>query len=95
VAQAWTAYEGEEMSRCTLCGSFAINQHAHGRVRGKYTGLCDVCYWRADYAILKQECERLRSALTEISAMQSHECTIGQNLKDAVRVARDALSAKP
>lgn len=49
----------------------------------------------ADYARLEQECERLRSALTEISAMQSHEYTIGQNLKDAVRVAFDALSAKP
>jgi len=48
-----------------------------------------------DYARLERECERLRSALTEISAMQSHECTIGQNLKDAVRVACDALGAKP
>ena len=56
------------MSRCTLCGSYAINQHLHGRVRGKYTDLCDVCYWRADYARLEQECERLRDSLKDADA---------------------------
>lgn len=50
------------MSRCA-CGSYAINIGAHGRVSGKNKDLCDVCYWRAEYARLEQECERLRAGL--------------------------------
>lgn len=78
------------MSRCTLCGSYAINQHAHGRVRGKYTDLCDVCYWRADYASLEQECERLRGLLMEAKAALDP-------FDDKILEARinEALSAKP
>jgi hypothetical protein len=34
------------MKRCKRCGSYAINQHLHGREYGKDRDLCDVCYWR-------------------------------------------------
>ena len=34
------------MSQCTRCGSYAINQHLHGRETGVDPHLCDVCYWR-------------------------------------------------
>ena len=36
------------MKKCTRCGSLAINEHLHGRVKGKNTNLCDVCYWRTE-----------------------------------------------
>ena len=32
--------------KCTRCGSYAINEHMHGRVKGQDSDLCDVCYWR-------------------------------------------------
>lgn len=35
-----------EKGRCTKCGSYAINQHLHGRENGIDLDLCDVCYWR-------------------------------------------------
>lgn len=31
--------------KCINCGSFAINEHLHGRIKGT-PDLCDVCYWR-------------------------------------------------
>ncbi len=34
------------MNECKVCGSLAINDHMHGRVKGKDLNLCDVCYWR-------------------------------------------------
>lgn len=36
------------MDRCKICGSFAINEHTHGRANGKHPDLCDVCYWREE-----------------------------------------------
>ena len=35
------------MNECSRCGSHAINEHAHGRIKGSNSNLCDVCYWRA------------------------------------------------
>lgn len=32
--------------KCSRCGSFAINDHLHGRIKGRDLHLCDVCYWR-------------------------------------------------
>lgn len=37
------------------CGSFAINENAHGRKAGKHPKLCDVCYWRDEYKRLVLE----------------------------------------
>ena len=34
------------MNRGKLCGSYAINDRAHGREAGVDLDLCDVCYWR-------------------------------------------------
>ena len=34
------------MIRCQPCGSYAINDRAHGREAGVDLDLCDVCYWR-------------------------------------------------
>lgn len=34
------------MHSCKRCGSYAINDHHHGRERGVDLDLCDVCYWR-------------------------------------------------
>ena len=36
------------METCKICSSFAINEHMHGRVKGKHSNLCDVCYWREE-----------------------------------------------
>lgn len=38
--------------KCSVCGSYAINHHLHGR-DGSDPDLCDVCYWR-------ERCERRR-----------------------------------
>ena len=35
------------------CGSFAINETSHGREEGKHPELCDVCYWREEYELLR------------------------------------------
>jgi hypothetical protein len=37
------------MNKCKQCGSYAINDHLHGREKGKDLDLCDVCYWRKKY----------------------------------------------
>lgn len=42
------------MDRCK-CGSFAINEHAHGRIKGKHSDLCDVCYWREEAKQARRE----------------------------------------
>lgn len=31
--------------KCKCCGSYAINEHLHGRKKGTDSDLCDVCYW--------------------------------------------------
>ena len=41
------------MKSCKRCGSYAINEHAHGRVKGRHADLCDVCYWRNNAEILE------------------------------------------
>ena len=46
------------MDRCK-CGSFAINEHAHGRIKGKHSDLCDVCYWREEAMEILEEAEML------------------------------------
>ena len=44
---------------CKICGSYAINEHLHGREKGKYLDLCDVCYWRKMfYGTIKDPCEK-------------------------------------
>lgn len=42
------------MERCVTegCGSFAINDHQHGRIKGIDLDLCDVCYWRTRAELL-------------------------------------------
>ena len=35
------------MKECKRCGSHAINEHSHGRIKGVAIHLCDVYYWRA------------------------------------------------
>jgi hypothetical protein len=49
---------GEVIIKCK-CGSYAINDHMHGRVRGVDLGLCDVCYWR-------KRAEAYRAAITAL-----------------------------
>jgi hypothetical protein len=34
------------MKSCERCASHAINEHMHGRAKGRNPELCDVCYWR-------------------------------------------------
>jgi hypothetical protein len=41
------------MKSCSKCGSFAINERAHGREPGKHPDLCDVCYWREEHSLLE------------------------------------------
>ena len=41
------------MTKCTECGSYAINHHCHGR-DGSDPELCDVCYWRKRASELEQ-----------------------------------------
>jgi len=40
--------------KCKVCSSFAINDHLHGREKGKDLDLCDVCYWRNKYSEAQQ-----------------------------------------
>lgn len=42
------------MNKCKICGSHAINEHLHGREKGKWLDLCDVCYWVKMYEDLKK-----------------------------------------
>lgn len=35
-----------DKERCVVCGSYAINEHLHGRKNKSDSNLCDVCYWR-------------------------------------------------
>ena len=92
------------MSRCA-CGSYAINIGLHGRVSGKHNDLCDVCYWRTDYARLEQECERLRADKAAIDLLNQYIvtaehpetgktaiCADSGTLRDCMEAA---LSAKP
>lgn len=41
--------------KCRACGSYAINEHLHGRIKGEYSDLCDVCYWRQKFRDLLKE----------------------------------------
>ena len=66
--------EGGEM-KCALCGSFAINEHLHERVRGVDPNLCDVCYWRMrassfEAAMSNRELQitKLRARVAELEA---------------------------
>ena len=43
---------------CRVCGSYAINEHLHGRIPGAKPDLCDVCYWK-DVALEARVTERL------------------------------------
>jgi len=48
------------------CGSYAINDRAHGRTIGDRLNLCDVCYWR-------DEAETLNLALAETERLLREE----------------------
>lgn len=50
------------MNQCK-CGSYAINQHLHGR-GGSEPELCDVCYWRKKYERNAQLLEQINCAKT-------------------------------
>jgi hypothetical protein len=43
---------GRRMMECKNCGSQAINHNLHGR-DGSDSDLCDVCFWRKRYEIIK------------------------------------------
>ena len=47
--------------RCTNCGSYAINEHTHGRTPGILSDLCDVCYWMKIASDRLDFLERLRT----------------------------------
>ena len=51
------------MKKCERCGSYAINEHAHGRIKGVNSHLCDVCYWRTIAESYKNEIEQLKEII--------------------------------
>jgi hypothetical protein len=51
------------MNKCA-CGSYAINQHSHGRTVGIDADLCDVCYWRKRAAVPPAELPEFKGNLT-------------------------------
>jgi hypothetical protein len=55
--------------KCAACYSYAINEHQHGRVRGKHSDLCDVCYWRAECDVLACQLEGIEAELYEAQAL--------------------------
>ena len=44
------------MNKCVRCNSYAINHNSHGR-DGSDPDLCDVCYWRKRYDLLRSAAE--------------------------------------
>lgn len=52
-------------NRCQ-CGSFAINEHSHGRIKGVDSISCDVCYWRNRATVLLDQRDRLLEVLKRI-----------------------------
>ena len=63
------------MKVCKRCGSQAINDQMHGRLKGTDLDLCDVCYWRSRVEVLKADNGRLYDLLNrgEIIAKEIHE----------------------
>ena len=55
--------------KCARCGSQAINDHLHGREKGKDLDLCDVCYWRKRAETLLKKNEDLHKEGMTIYAM--------------------------
>ena len=45
------------MNKCARCGSYAINHNSNGRY-GSDPDLCDVCYWRKRYELLRSAAEK-------------------------------------
>lgn len=72
------------MKPCS-CGSYAINQHLHGRMLGVDLDLCDVCYWRKRAAVVAMSDEQIILTLAA-------EFTDANDRGDA---AADALEALP
>ena len=53
------------MKDCKRCGSQAINENNHDRIRGVNSNLCDVCYWRAIAEALEIETEQLKEIIKQ------------------------------
>ena len=47
-------------NQCNQCGSYAINNHHHGR-DGSDPDLCDVCYWHTRHDQLEAELAALKA----------------------------------
>ena len=59
-------------NRCSMCGSYAINPHLHGRERDDREDLCDVCYWRSRAEFAEAHVREL-AALTDSLQRQEAE----------------------
>lgn len=60
--------------KCKRCFSHAINEHMHGRTKGRNVDLCDVCYWRAEYDSVQAEIERLRAHIGNVCSHTDAGC---------------------
>ena len=77
------------MSKCKICGSYAINSASHGR-DGSDGDLCDVDYWRkrAELAagLLVHDAEIIRLAIALVcapawSGISDEDCMLEAELK--------------
>jgi len=82
------------MSGCKKCGSYAINEHLHGR-DGSDSDLCDVCYWRKRSDELL-EVVRLVLRIADGDSDLQRQLALDQNspLVDAVREAISKAECK-
>ena len=80
------------MKQCK-CGSYAVNDHLHGRERGVDLDLCDVCYWRKRAEAAEIALRMIAGRLPPRFVDDSHNA--GWDYADGpVSVARNALDGK-
>jgi hypothetical protein len=52
--------------KCVQCGSYAINEHMHGRQKGYKFDHCDVCYWQTEALALRKGVQAICKAMQGI-----------------------------
>lgn len=82
----------EGQMKCTRCGSYAINDHLHGRKKGDRTDLCDVCYWRNKEEEHHAKIEYLKEEVRWKSLLLQQRT---EALYDMIQKSQDAINNLP
>lgn len=82
------------MKTCTICHSWAINEHLHNRVRGHNSHLCDTCYWEEEAKQYKASHARLVKALEELQKeiYDRHYGRMPDPVRQAMESAHEVLA---